>query len=365
MSQKLDNILLTYSYDARQKNQLRLADEKGLDIDIIKDPKYDWQQMREIALAMEFGLDPAPLCNPNISSEAMENIRIHLFENQGVYENARAEVSLKRAKITSIIVFMTFFILATLAIIYANKDYLLALYEDIHLKLTVDQVQLSYGEEFHPSDFVKYYDKKNQLILPEIQKMNRLTDYEYIYEVSNGIKSVKKTLIVKVVDDKPPVITLKQSNVVLVQGSSFDAMDYLSDVNDNYDKLTKKEVNVDSDVDMTKGGKFTVLYSLSDSSGNKTTETLVVEVKRKPLPQSDTTNKNQSKLPNEGINENIKAIPDSKIFYIRDYNYDIESCKKEAISYMNKSLKSSGATYGELQPYQENGVTVGYKVFFR
>ena len=62
--------------------------------------------MREIALAMEFGLDPAPLCNPNISSEAMENIRIHLFENQGVYENARAEVSLKRAKITSIIVFL-------------------------------------------------------------------------------------------------------------------------------------------------------------------------------------------------------------------------------------------------------------------
>ena len=61
MSQKLDNILSTYSYDARQKNQLRLADEKGLDIDIIKDPKYDWEQMREIVLAMEFGLDPAPL----------------------------------------------------------------------------------------------------------------------------------------------------------------------------------------------------------------------------------------------------------------------------------------------------------------
>ncbi len=36
MSQKLDNILSTYSYDARQKNQLRLADEKGLDIDCQK-----------------------------------------------------------------------------------------------------------------------------------------------------------------------------------------------------------------------------------------------------------------------------------------------------------------------------------------
>lgn len=321
--------------------------------------------MREIALAMEYGLDPFPLCNLDISSESMENIRIHLFENQGIFEDARAEISLKRAKITSIIVFMTFFILTTLAIIYANKDYLLDLYEDIHLELTVDQVQLSYGEKFHPSDFVKYYDKQKQLILPEVQEMNRLTDYEYIYEVSNGVKSIKKTLIVKVVDDKSPVITLKQSNVVLVQGSSFDAMDYISDVNDNYDKLTKKDVTVDSHVDMTKDGKFTVLYSLSDSSDNKVTETLAVEVKRKPPIQSNSTNKNQLKPPNEGINESIKAIPDSKIFYIRDYNYDIESCKKAATSYMNKSLKSSDATYGELHPYQENNVTVGYKVVFK
>ena len=42
MSQKLDNILSTYVYDARQKNKLRLADEKGLDIDFINDPTYDW-----------------------------------------------------------------------------------------------------------------------------------------------------------------------------------------------------------------------------------------------------------------------------------------------------------------------------------
>lgn len=166
-------------------------------------------------------------------------------------------------------------------------------------------------------------------------------------------------------DDIPPIITLKQSNIVLVQGSSFNAMDYIYDVNDNYNRLTKKEVNVDSDVDMTKAGKFTVLYSLLDSSGNKATKTLAVEVKRKPPIQSNSTNKNQTKLPDEGINENMKDIPDSKIFYIRDYNYDIESCKKAATSYMNKSLKSSDATYGELQPYQENGATVGYKVVFR
>lgn len=89
---KLDELLSTYAYDTRQKNQLRMADEKGLDLDMIKNPLYDWEQMREIALAMEYGLDPSPLCDPTISSESMENIRIHLFENQGVFENAKAVI---------------------------------------------------------------------------------------------------------------------------------------------------------------------------------------------------------------------------------------------------------------------------------
>lgn len=71
MSRKLDEVLSTYAYDTRQKNQLRMADEKGLNLDMMKNPLYDWEQMREIALAMEYGLDPSPLCDPTISSESM------------------------------------------------------------------------------------------------------------------------------------------------------------------------------------------------------------------------------------------------------------------------------------------------------
>lgn len=191
MSQKLDNILSTYSYDARQKNQLRLADEKGLDIDIIKDPRYDWEQMREIALAMEYGLDPSPLCNPTISSEAMENIRIHLFENQGVYENAKADIHLKRTRIITIIIVITLLLSSIAALLYAKKDYIRAYYEDIDLVLTDDHITLSYGDTFHPIDYVKQYDEKNTITLPKLQKMDQLTDYEYVYEVSNGVKTVK------------------------------------------------------------------------------------------------------------------------------------------------------------------------------
>lgn len=266
MSQKLDNILSTYSYDARQKNQLRLADEKGLDIDIIKDPRYDWEQMREIALAMEYGLDPSPLCNPTISSEAMENIRIHLFENQGVYENAKADIHLKRTRIITIIIVITLLLSSIAALLYAKKDYIRAYYEDIDLVLTDDHITLSYGDTFHPIDYVKQYDEKNTITLPKLQKMDQLTDYEYVYEVSNGVKTVNKVLIVTVIDDQKPTINLKQEEAALTQGDTFNPLDYVASVNDNYSKLTKEDITFEGDVDTNQQGKFTFQYILKDSS---------------------------------------------------------------------------------------------------
>ena len=367
MSRKLEELLSTYAYDARQKNQLRMADEKGLDLDMMKNPLYDWEQMREIALTMEYGLDPSPLCDPTISSESMENIRIHLFENQGVFENAKAEVSLKKTKISVIILTVMIIFCLILSILYINKDYLLALCEDVELELTDDNITLSFGQEFHPIDYVKSYNKENKLILPAIQEMNKLTYYEYIYEVNNGVKSIQKTLIVTVIDDQPPVIHLKQSDVTIMQGDDFDALDYVADVSDNYDNLSLKDIHYEINGDVSQVGNFTVLYSMTDSSGNEASNTLNVKVEKKSGEQTKSNSNNNQKT-NDNVkkqNEINKYIPSNKIFYIRDYNYNIEACKNAAVFYMNDQLNKSNATYGELQPYLENNTTVGYKVIFK
>lgn len=79
MSKTLDKLFETYAYDSRQKTQLRLSDEKGLDISKMKDPKFNWEQMREISLAMEYGLNPDTLCDPEINAESMEKIRYSLM----------------------------------------------------------------------------------------------------------------------------------------------------------------------------------------------------------------------------------------------------------------------------------------------
>ena len=367
MSRKLDELLSTYAYDARQKNQLRMADEKGLNLDMIKNPLYDWEQMREIALAMEYGLDPSPLCDPTISSESMENIRIHLFENQGVFENAKAEVSLKKTKIIAIILTVLIILCLILSILYINKDYLLALCEDVELELSDDNITLSFGQEFHPMDYVKSYNKENKLILPATQEMNKLTDYEYIYEVDNGVKSIQKTLIVTVIDDQPPVIHLKQSDVTIKQGDDFDALDYIVDVSDNYDNLLLKDIHYEINGNVSQVGNFTVLYSVTDSSRNETSEILNIKVEQKSEEQTQSNSNNNQKTNDNAEKQNDKNnyMPSNKIFYIRDYNYNIQACKSAAVSYMNGPLNTSSATYGELHPYQENDVMLGYMVIFR
>ena len=77
--------------------------------------------------------------------------------------------------------------------------------------------------------------------------------------------------------------------------------------------------------------------------------------------------KNQEQNNKSNKVETPKAINvEPKIFYIRDYNYDLSSCSQAANNYMNQVLSSSNIDLsGYVEPYQENGVIVGYKVLFK
>lgn len=114
--------------------------------------------------------------------------------------------------------------------------------------------------------------------------------------------------------------------------------------------------------------KFTFQYIFKDSSNNKTTATLNVTVKEKQTTINQSSNKNnstQTKSNNPSKPTQQQQKPLNKVFYIIDYNYDIASCKNATVSYMNTQIQSISATYGELQPYQEDGATVGYKDVFK
>ncbi|MFR7563308.1 immunoglobulin-like domain-containing protein [Faecalibacillus intestinalis] len=375
MSKTLDKLFETYAYDSRQKTQLRLADEKGLDISKMKDPKFNWEQMREISLAMEYGLTPDTLCDPEISAESMEKIRYSLMDQQSVFEDAKEEIKKKRTQRISLTIFIMVFAFIVSVVYLMNKDKIDKYIEPVLLELTTDRVTVEYGEDIHFMDYVKYYDKSQQLTIPLNEKLKKVNDYKFVYSVTNGIKTKEKALIVSVVDNIKPTIELIQSEITLNNGEQFNPKDYIKKVEDNYDQLSADNVVINNSVDSNKDGDYEVEYQLEDQQGNVAISTLIVHIRTVSQNEDNTAVgnkedsaviKNQEQNNKSNKVETPKAINvEPKIFYIRDYNYDLSSCSQAANNYMNQVLSSSNINLScYIEPYQENGGVVGYKVVF-
>ena len=376
MSKTLDELFETYAYDARQKAQLRLADEKGLDISKMKDPKFNWEQMREILLSMEYGLNPDTLCDPEINAESMEKIRYSLMDQQSVFEDAKEEIKKKRIKRISLTIFTMIFAFITCIVYLMNKDTIDKYIEPVPLELTTDKVTIEYGEDIHFMDYVKYYDKSQQLTIPLNQKLNKIKDYKFVYSVTNGVKTKARTLIVNVVDTTKPTIELTQDEITINKGNAFEAKTFIKKAEDNYDQLSTDDVVIKNCVDTNKDGDYEVEYQLEDQHGNVAISTLIVHIITVSQNEDNTAvgnkedatvKKNQEQNNKSNKVETPKTINvEPKIFYIRDYNYDLSSCSQAANDYMNQVLSSSNINLsGYIEPYQEAGGIVGYKVIFK
>ena len=372
MSKTLDKLFETYAYDSRQKTQLRLADEKGLDISKMKDPRFNWEQMREISLAMEYGLNPDTLCDPEINAESMEKIRYSLMDQQSVFEDAKEEIKKKRTQRISLTIFIMVFAFIVSVVYLMNKDTIDKYIEPVPLELTTDRVTVEYGEDIHFMDYVKYYDKSQQLTIPLNEKLKKVKDYKFVYSVTNGIKTKEKALIVSVVDNIKPTIELIQSEITLNNGEQFNPKDYIKKVEDNYDQLSADNVVINNSVDSNKDGDYEVEYQLEDQQGNVAISTLIVHIRTVPQTEDNTAvrnkedstvKKNQEQRDKSNKVETPKTINvEPKIFYIKDYNYDLSACNQAASNYMNQVLNSSNINInGYIEPYQENGGIVADK----
>lgn len=374
MSKKLDELFKTYAYDPRQKAQLRLADEKKLDVSVMKNPKYNWEQMREILLAMEYGINPEPLCDPEISAESMEKIRYSLMDQQSVFANAKEEVKNKKTKRFFMLLFSIIGICIIFTIYLMNKDLIDKYIEPVPLELTTDKVTIEYGQEIHFIDYVKYYNKNQTLTIPLNQEFNKTQDYHLTYSATNGVKKTTKQLSVKVVDTTKPFLELTQNEITINKGEIFQPQNYIKSVQDNYDSLTVDDVTINNNVDINKAGDYEVDYSLKDQHGNVAKLKMKVHVIEMQQSNVELKNRSENSQSNLSINgemyqkkseiiqkKNIQAT--SKIFLIRDYNYDLSKCSQAAENYMNDVLNSSNESLnGYIEPYQENNQIIGYKV---
>ena len=111
----------------------------------------------------------------------------------------------------------------------------------------------------------------------------KVGEYKINYNISSVIlkNMATKTRIVKVIDNINPEIKLKGNNVKIYVGEKYNEPGYSA--SDNYDGEITKDVKVTNNIDTAKVGKYEVVYSVIDSSGNKHEIKRTVEVEKKPV----------------------------------------------------------------------------------
>ena len=106
---------------------------------------------------------------------------------------------------------------------------------------------------------------------------NKAGTYALEVVVEKDGEQETKNYMVKVVDNVPPEIKLKNSEISLYKGDKFSADKY-AQVTDNSGEKIEAEI-IENNVDCSKAGNYTVKYTAKDSSGNESAAELKVIVK--------------------------------------------------------------------------------------
>ena len=110
---------------------------------------------------------------------------------------------------------------------------------------------------------------------------------EYEIRVSvkdNSGNESTKSYKVSILDSIAPVIALAKNNFSLTEGDGIPDYADIVTVSDNIDEDLTRNIEIDdSNVDYDEPGTYEVIYRVTDSSGNSTTEKATVEVKAKEV----------------------------------------------------------------------------------
>ncbi len=91
-----------------------------------------------------------------------------------------------------------------------------------------------------------------------------------------AVDTISGTAMIQFADTTAPVIILTESDVELEEGSDFNAKDYVKSIEDN--SFDSVNLDIDHDVDTDEPGEYEVVYTVTDKSGNTSSETLRVIV---------------------------------------------------------------------------------------
>lgn len=369
MSKQLDELLDKYAWNSLQIQQLRIADKKHLDLSYFS-TKYDWEQMREIRLCLEDGMDPSFICDPHISAKSMQKSREAISHMSGTFDEKIERIKQQKQIRIILLVVCILIMLAGFIIAMWQKNYLLSMINPLELELVSESEIRGVSEvpEIHYIDFVKDYTDGSELILPDTV-ITGVGDYTLTYTVKSPTKETQRTMVLIIVDDISPVITLTSNSITLEYGTTFDARSYLSSVTDNVDGDLMDSVEISSDVDTGTAGHYSVTYSVADSTGNTGQAVLNVTISPEPepivSPPSGGSSSSSSSGNMSGSNQSHASDPTavSRTFYFSDYG-SAEATLNAAQNYGRSALSAGQASHYTCNPIMQDGIYVGYQVIF-
>lgn len=196
---------------------------------------------------------------------------------------------IKCLKIVELVFLLTLLLFA--CCIYRNH----IIYDSI--SVSIDEVtKVDYGSNnFNIIDYISNFEGDNIHVVNDVDT-NVLGGQEILVEVTKSGVTKEIPILVNVVDEVSPSITIKEEVISKTEGDSFDINSNINDILDNCDgklEYVSNDTVTDenrnfytyySDSDINAVGTHNITVKAVDGSGNVTEKSFVYEVKEKPKP---------------------------------------------------------------------------------
>ena len=233
----------------------------------------------------------------------------------------------------------------------------------------VDQEVFKLNEEVDPITLVTA-SNSSRIIYPSVDtstpgEKNLL----FIAIDDNGKqKEFMKTIIV--ISPVPPILTLKESEVTITQGESFNPRDYVSESHDEYDGKLKPSIS--GEYDCSKAGTYTIDYQSENSSGLVSKAQLQLTVKEKEVV---VTEKPSQSSPSEHNSSHAQEVPKAEEPPVTapqtpSYQGKREWLLVEGYSFTSaqsacmEAGKQSNQTYTCEVIWDDHGLAIGYQLLY-
>lgn len=344
-------------FSAQQWNLLKDAIDNDLDVDKIANEAFSPDQLQVLIKGLEYDVDISVINDADIPAEQMDMILEHIISEMGIYEEHYEKVRASWLKNIT----WTFFLLLGLAIVLIifvlNKDTLLSYTDELELEVQ-DTVTLEAGSIFYGADYIKDYTETAELSYPETIELPKPCVQLIEYEIANSVKRKTAKLKLIVVDSTAPNIHLSQDYVSISSPSDFSCRDYLKDAYDLVDGDLSADVSCS--VFDSEARQQEIIYSVSDSSGNKATASLNVGIEtEKPIAPPPVVTK-----PNVTSSDHVNVIANDKIYKFKEGD-DFEKVHAQCQNDGQKALNGGQANSFSCKPIMNNeGIYTGYSLTF-